>query len=398
MIGFLLYVCSDNFANFNGGAPSPEVEMKFVSLSVPNLDKAEEDAVLAVLRSGWLTQGPKVEQFEAMFSDFIGRESLAVNSCTAALHLAHIVCGARQGSEVIVPSLTFVATPNTVRYTGADVVFADIKSIDDWTIDPQDIENKLTENTVGVTPMHFAGYPADMLEIKSICTTHNLYLVEDACHGLGTELDGKHLWAHGDVGCFSFYGNKIMTTGEGGMMVFANSDLMEKAKSLRSHGMTNVAWDRALGAMSYDVTCLGFNYRMDDLRAAIGIAQLSKLKHFISERQKVVEVYRRELSLVDEIHIPAFSKKLNMANYIFPVLLRSGNRDAFREAMQARGVQTSVHYRPCHEFNSFGRQQADLPITNLVANKCFSLPLYADMALEDVDYVCQTVMDCARLS
>ena len=165
------------------------------------------------------------------------------------------------------PSLNFAATPNSVVYTGADVVFADIKSPDDWTIDPFDVENKLTEKSCCVTPMHFAGFPADIAEISKLCEDYKLFLIEDACHALGTSVDGKQLGTVGDIGCFSFYGNKIMTTGEGGMMVMKNPEHVKRAKSLRSHGMTNLAWDRVKGAMSYDINGLGYNYRLDDMRA-----------------------------------------------------------------------------------------------------------------------------------
>ena len=382
-------ICAEGIFGYN---------MKRINLSEPSLDQLEEEALLNVLTSGWLTQGPKVKQFEEEFSEFIGRPSLAVSSCTAALHLAHLICGAKTGLEVIVPSLTFVATPNTVRYTGADVVFADIKSIDDWTIDPESVASKISEQTVGITVMHYAGYGSDMKKFADISKSFGLYLVEDACHGLGGSFEGRALGTFGDISCFSFYGNKVMTTGEGGMMVFQNPELVEIASSLRSHGMTNLAWDRVLGALSYNVSALGYNYRMDDLRASIGIAQLSKLKSFIKSRQKLVEIYKREIAQIDEIHVPTFGQKLESANYIFPLLLKSGDRDAFREKLDSKGVQTSVHYTPCHQFESYNTGNHSLPVTDYVGAKCFSLPLFSSMRESDVDFVCQTLQDCARLS
>lgn len=370
--------------------------MKKINLFEPNLDHSEEGAVLEVLRSGWITQGSKVEELEEMFSVRFGLDSVAVNSCSAALHLAHMICGAGPGKEVIVPSMTFVATPNSVFYTGADVVFADIKSVDDWTLDPADVQLKATEKTCGVCPMHFAGFPADMKDLVEICNRYSLYLVEDACHGLGSSIDGKQLGTFGDVGCFSFYGNKIMTTGEGGMMVLKNPDHVRRAKSLRSHGMSNVAWDRVKGAMSYDVVGVGYNYRMDDIRAAIGIVQLNKLDGFIRSRNNIVAQYRQQLSSVDNIIVPNFSGKVNQANYIFPILLKLGNRDKFRADLYERGIQTSVHYAPSHMFSLYNSDAYKLPVTEYVAEKCLSLPLYPSMTNKDVNFVCERVSECAN--
>jgi dTDP-4-amino-4,6-dideoxygalactose transaminase len=355
----------------------------------------EQNAVLDVLRSGWITQGPKVKEFEDLFSQRMGLNCVAVSSCTAALHLAHVVCGAGPGNEVIVPSLTFVATPNAVTYTGADVVFADIKSVDDWTLDPADVESKITSKTSGVSPMHFAGFPADMRDFLEICNRYSLYLVEDACHGLGSSVDGKKLGAIGDVGCFSFYGNKIITTAEGGMMVFKNPEHAGIARSLRSHGMTNSAWDRIKGAMSYDVAGAGYNYRMDDIRAALGIVQLQKLDAFMKRRKEIVVEYKEQLSSVDNIIVPIFSGKENQANYIFPILLKTGNREILRAKLLKQGIQTSVHYNPCHKFSAYKSRSYELPITDFVAEKCLSLPLYPSMTNKDVRLVCEKVSECA---
>jgi dTDP-4-amino-4,6-dideoxygalactose transaminase len=355
----------------------------------------EQNAVLDVLRSGWITQGPKVKEFEDLFSQMMGSDCVAVNSCTAALHLAHVICGAGPEKEVIVPSLTFVATPNSVSYTGAEVVFADIKSLDDWTLDSADVKSKITSKTCGVSPMHFAGFPTDIKDFVEICDRNSLYLVEDACHGLGSSIDGKQLGTLGDIGCFSFYGNKIMTTAEGGMMVFKNPDHAAIARSLRSHGMTNLAWDRIKGALSYDVMGAGYNYRMDDIRAALGIVQLKKLDAFIKRRKEIVTEYKERLANVDNIIVPSFSGKENQANYIFPILLKSGSRDKFRADLYERGIQTSVHYAPSHMFSLYKSDVNKLPVTEFVAEKCLSLPLYPSMTSKDVNLVCEKVSECA---
>ena len=367
--------------------------MRQINLFELDLTIAEQQAVLEVLSGGWLTQGPTVVKFETLFAERYSTHAVAVNSCTAALHLAHIVGGVGAGQEVIVPSMTFVATPNSVSYTGARVVFADIKSPEDWTICCDDIQKKITEKTSCVTPMHFAGYPADISEIARICRGNKLFLIEDACHALGSSVDGKQLGTFGDIGCFSFYGNKIMTTAEGGMMLIKNSDHADLARSLRSHGMSNVAWDRIKGALSYEVEFLGYNYRMDEIRAALGIVQYQRLSQFIKRRTHLVELYSDKLKNCNNISLPFMQSKVNQSNYIFPILLKSGSRDLFREKLHQSGIQTSVHYKPCHHFACYKKDSLSLPVTDYVAEKCVSLPLFPGMTDEDIDYICQKIYD-----
>ena len=370
--------------------------MRNINLFELGFTHEERDAVLEVLEDGWITQGPRVSAFEQLFESEFNASAVAVGSCTAALHLAHLIGGATSNKEVIVPSLTFAATPNSVIYTGANVVFADIKSPDDWTIDPADIENKVSEKTCCVTPMHYAGFPADMDNIAAICKRHDLFLVEDACHALGSFLGPQRLGTIGDIGCFSFYGNKIMTTGEGGMMVIKNPAHATVAKSLRSHGMTNVAWDRIKGAMSYDVARLGFNYRLDDIRAAIGIVQFGRLQKFIQRRSEIVSLYKKRLKSIDEVSIPFEGMKQNQSNYIFPILLKFGDRETFRENLLKSGIQTSIHYLPCHTFAFYKRHAVALPVTDYVARKCLSLPLFPSMTDDDVNYICEKIYEYTR--
>ena len=262
-----------------------------------NFDQAEEQAVLDCLRSKWISTGPRTAEFERTFSEMSGGvDAVALANCTVALHLALILTGIGEGDEVICPSLTFVATANAIRYVGAIPVFADIVGPHDLTIDPADIERKITPKTKAIMVMHYAGFPCDMDAIMSLAKCHDLKVIEDACHGPFSEYQGKKLGTIGDVGCFSFFSNKNISTGEGGMLITRHPEYAERAKLLRSHGMTSMSYQRAKGhTTSYDVVEYGYNYRMDDIHSAIGIAQLAKIPGDYEKRTKVRERYLRNL-------------------------------------------------------------------------------------------------------
>ena len=253
-----------------------------------NFDEAEEKAVLDTIRSKWISTGPKTAEFESKFASMLKvKHAVALSNCTVALHLALKVLGIKDGDEVICPSLTFVATVNSIRYLNAMPVFADIKSYDDLTIDPEDIESKVTDKTKAIVVMHYGGFACDMEAILKIAKKYSLKVIEDACHGPLSEYNGKKLGTIGDVGCFSFFSNKNISTGEGGMLVTNDPELFERVKLLRSHGMTSLSYERSKGhSTSYDVIDLGYNYRMDDIRASIGIVQLDKLKNDFKKRAK----------------------------------------------------------------------------------------------------------------
>ena len=257
----------------------------------------EEEAVLAVLRSKWLTMGAVTQEFEAQFAHLTGSKyAFAVSNATEALHLACLALGIGPGDEVIVPSLTFVATANAVLYTGAEVRFADILGPHDLTIDPAEIERLLTPHTKAVIVMHYGGYPCHMDDVMAIADHHGLSVIEDAAHAPGASLDGKMLGAIGDVGCFSFFSNKNLSTGEGGMLVTDRKDIADKVRLQRSHGMTTLTYDRHKGhAHSYDVLDLGYNYRIDEIRSALGLAQLKKLAVNNARRLAFTHQYREAL-------------------------------------------------------------------------------------------------------
>ena len=257
-----------------------------------NYDHEEEEAVLATLRSRWISTGPRTVEFERLFAEALGaRHAVAVANCTCALHLALQIVGVREGDEVIVPSLTFVATANAVRYVRATPVFCDIRGPDDLNIDPEQIESLITEKTRAIVVMHYGGFPCDMDRILELARKHRLRVVEDACHGPLSEYRGRKLGTMGDIGCFSFFSNKNISTGEGGMLVTDDAEFAERARLLRSHGMTTLSYQRASGhSTRYDVVESGYNYRMDDIHAALGIVQLGKLRNDIARRAIVRDI------------------------------------------------------------------------------------------------------------
>lgn len=354
----------------------------------------EEGAVLDVLRRRWLTMGAVTQEFEAEFSGFTGvRHALAVSNATVALHLACLSLGIGPGDEVIVPSLTFVASANAVLYTGADVRFAEINGEDDLNISPSDIERQITSRTKAVVVVHYGGYACRMPEIVDLARRHGLVIIEDAAHAPGARLQGRALGTWGDAGCFSFFSNKNLATGEGGMLVTDRDDVAEKVKLLRSHGMTTLTWDRHRGhASSYDVAALGYNYRIDEIRSALGLAQLRKLPKNNARRGHLAELYRQGFAAAAFAGLvtPFGQTPGESSHHIMPILLPGGvNRRAFMDSLRQAGVQTSIHYPPIHRFSFYVQRYpgVSLPVTEDIAAREVTLPLYPTMRDEDVAYV-----------
>jgi dTDP-4-amino-4,6-dideoxygalactose transaminase len=357
----------------------------------------EEAALLRVLRSKWLTMGGITQEFEAQFSRYLGvKYAIAVSNATEALHLACLALEIGPGDEVITPSLSFVATSNAVLYTGANVRFADVCDLEDLTIDPEDISKRITPKTKAIIVMHYAGFPCKMNEILSIAREFNIPVIEDAAHAPGASLDGKYLGTWGDIGCFSFFSNKNLSTGEGGMLVTDRDDIAEKVKLLRSHGMTTLTYDRHQGhAYSYDVVDLGYNYRIDEIRSALGIEQLIKLDENNRHRKEWTERYWRALSETD-VTLPFQNKQGVPAYHIFPILLpKRISRKMFMDNMRANGIQTSIHYPPTHRFTYYKARYGELslPKTENIAEQEVTLPLYPGMGAEKVDLVVGSVIN-----
>ena len=361
-----------------------------------NFDDREAKAAYDTIRSGWISTGPKCAELEEMFARMLGAKyAVSVTNCTDALHICCMLCGFGPGDEVICPSLTFAASANCIRYVGATPVFADIVGPEHINIDPADIEQKITSKTKGIVVVHMAGYPAKMDEIMEIAKKHNLKVVEDACHAPLSEYKGKKLGTIGDCSAFSFFSNKNISTGEGGMFVTNSEELAAKAKLLRSHGMTTMSYQRASGhATEYDIVELGYNFRLDDIRASIAIEQLKKLPGDLEKRIAVRKRYLENLSNVKGIVVPFADCKEFTSNYIMPVVLTEGNkerRNAIREKIHEAGIQTSVHYPAIHKFSIYKDYGVVLPQTEYVTEHEITLPMYAALTMEQVDFICDTV-------
>ena len=367
-----------------------------------NYGEEEENAALQTLRSRWISTGPKCAELEEKFATMLdAKYACTVTNCTAALHLACCVMGIKSGDEVICPSLTFAATVNCIRYVGATPVFADIYGSENLCMDADQIEELITDKTKAIIPMHYAGFPCDMQKIMEIANRYNLFVIEDACHGPLSEYRGKKLGTIGDIGCFSFFSNKNISTGEGGIMVTDHEETYKKLKLLRSHGMTTMSYQRASGhATSYDIVDLGYNYRMDDIRASLGVVQLDKLRKDLKQRAKIREWYCKRLTKLNGIVVPFMDNKAFVSNYIFPVVLKNSDaekRDAFRNKLHEKGIQTSVHYPAIHRFSAYKEFTKKLPNTEYATDNEITLPMYARLREKDVEYICDAVEDCCKL-
>jgi dTDP-4-amino-4,6-dideoxygalactose transaminase len=372
--------------------------VKTVNLSDVTFDEAEERAVLEVLRSGWVSSGAVTQAFEREFAAAVGApHAVAVSNCTAALHLALLALGVGPGDEVLVPSLTFVASVNAIRYTGATPVFVDIVDLDDWLISPEAIRAAIGPRTRAIIPVHYAGFPCDMTAITEIARQHGLYVVEDAAHGPGSWVAGKQIGTIGDLGCFSFFANKNITTGEGGVVATNDAELARKVGYLRSHGMTTMSWERHRGhAYEYDVIALGFNYRFDEMRAALGRIQLQKLEHNNRKRAEAHAAYVERLRGVAAVRIPFLQRAEPVSHHLFPVLLdEQVDRLELMKRLRERGVQTSIHYKPAHLMSVHrDLQTGPLPYTETVGRRELTLPLHPRLSADDVEYVVEMLRAC----
>lgn len=373
-------------------------------IPLADLDYGEEEqqAVLEVVRSRWLTMGARTQEFEAAFAASLSvNHAIAVSNATQALHLACLALGIGPGDEVIVPSLTFVATANAVLYTGAEVRFAEIGGPEDLNISPENLERQITPRTKAVIVVHYGGYPCRMPEILAITRRRGLALIEDAAHAPGASLQGRSLGVWGDVGCFSFFSNKNLSTGEGGMLVTSRDDLASKVRLLRSHGMTSLTWDRHQGhASGYDVVALGYNDRIDEIRSALGLVQLRKLTANNARRAALTARYHQGLQdlipkgLILPFNLQTSEPRYQPSYHILPVLLPEGtNRRAVMVALRQAGIQTSVHYPPIHKFSYYQARYPGitLPCTESVSARELTLPLYPGLTEANVDLICDTL-------
>ena len=374
-----------------------------VPLSDIVIDNELADAVLETVRSGWWSMGPRVEELEREFAAFCGAPyALAVANGTASLHLALLAVGCGPGDEVIVPSLNFVAAANAIIHTGAEPVFCDVIGPDELNLDPQDVTAAITRRTKVVLALHYAGFPCAMDAIAEIADRHGLAVVEDAAHAPGASFRGRMCGTLGQVGCFSFFSNKNLPVGEGGMIVTGDEELAKQLRLLRSHGMTTLTWDRHRGhASGYDVVLAGFNYRLDEVRAAVGLVQLSRLIEENKARARIAGRYREALDGVEGLTMPfgdGNQDRVSSHHLAVVVLPERIDRDRVRAALDERRIQTSVHYPPIHSFTHYRSlgQRRPLPHTDVLASRILTLPLYGSLSDEQVDAVIEALLGAVQ--
>ena len=376
---------------------------KFLVFGSPLIEQSEIDEVVASLKSGWLGTGPKVHQFEEMFKKYKRvKYAMALNSCTAALHLSMITIGIKPGDEVIVPTMTFAATANAVIHAGGKPVFVDCEK-DTMNIDAEDIERKITHKTRAIIPVHFAGRPCRMDRIVDIAERHNLKIIEDSAHAIEAEYKGKKTGTFGEIGCFSFYVTKNIVTGEGGMAVTNNEDYANKIKILGLHGMSKDAWKRFSdeGYKHYQVVYSGFKYNMMDIQAAIGIHQLPRVEKYWKRRKEIWNRYNKAFKNLRVFTPAAVEPNTKHAYHLYTLLIDIDklkiNRDQFLDEMTKRNIGVGVHYIALHLHpyyqKTYGYKRGDFPIAEWISDRTVSLPLSAKLTDKDVDDVIEAVTE-----
>ncbi|HEY0704007.1 MAG TPA: DegT/DnrJ/EryC1/StrS family aminotransferase [Candidatus Acidoferrales bacterium] len=367
------------------------------------IEDAEVRAVLEVLQSGWLTTGPRVKEFESAFARFVGAgHSLAVNSCTAALHLALAAIGLQEGDEVIVPTMTFAASGEVILYFKARPVLVDCLP-DSFHLDPAQIERAITSRTRAILPVHYSGYPCDMDQILEIARRHKLKVIEDAAHALPAQYKGKYVGTLGDITCFSFYATKTLTTGEGGMATTDNEEYAERMRVLSLHGISRDAWKRysAEGSWRYEILEAGYKYNLTDLQAAIGLAQLAKCLDMRDARARIAALYDSELSALPAFDTFKAPADVEHAWHLYVILVNTDalriGRDRVIEELKLRGIGTSVHFIPLHLHplyqNRLGYFAGQFPNAETHFERAISLPIYPGMTPDETGRVAEALRE-----
>jgi dTDP-4-amino-4,6-dideoxygalactose transaminase len=372
--------------------------MKQIPFALPFIGEEEINAVVDTMRSGWLTMGKKTFEFEAAIAEYTGADyAIAVNSCTAALHLSLIAAGIKPGDEVITSPYTFAATGNVIVHTGAKPVFADIDP-DTYNIDPLKVAYSITPHTKAIIPVHYGGQPCEMAALMEIAEDNNLIIIEDAAHAIGASYRGKKIGNSEHATCFSFYATKNITTGEGGAVTTNDSKFADKIRKLRLHGISKDAWNRyGGGSWKYDIEECGWKYNTTDIQAAIGIHQITKVDMFGSLRKKYAELYTEHFKNIPGIQVPAISDNGNEF-HLYPLLVPKEWRDLLITKLSEHGVFCSVHFIPLHLHSFYQRnyefKYGDFPVCESVYEREVSLPIYPKMTDDDVLYVIESVKEC----
>ena len=374
-------------------------ETKFLPFAKPLLSEETYQEVEAVLRSGWLTTGPRVAQFEKDLSNYFGgRQVRCLSSATAGLQLALLAIGLKSGDEVITTSLTFVATLNTIVQAGGKPVLVDIDPTT-RNMNVEQIEKAITSKTRVIMPVHFTGISVDLGEIYRLAEKYNLRVIEDCAQAIGAEYDGKKLGSFGDIQVMSFHPNKNMTTGEGGAVVTNDEAVLKQIEILRFHGINRDAFNRfsKSGSQHYDVVAAGFKYNMMDIQAAIGLHQLPMLDGFIEKRTNLVQKYYAKLAEIEEISLPVAPQYSHKHSWHLLTALVP-NRDLFIEKMKEKNIGVGLHYTATHLFSfyqdNYGFRKGDFPNTENVCEHICSLPLFPSLTDEDLDRVVNAIKEC----
>lgn len=364
-----------------------------ISYGRQSISQEDIDAVVDVLRSDRLTQGGAVNDFERSVADYCGaKHAVAVNSGTSALHIAYEALGVGEGDEVIMPALTFAATANAVKFLGGVPVFCDI-DVDTMNIDTSKIEALITNKTKGIAPVHFSGKPCDMEKIHAIAKKHDLFVLEDACHALGSKYKGKRVGSLSDVTVFSFHPVKSITTGEGGMVTTDNDELFEKMNLLRTHGITKDSEKlegESHGPWYHEMQILGYNYRITDIQCALGTSQMKRLDEFVEKRQKIADYYDEKLSDMEGIKLPINDKDNQSAWHLYVVRVPEERRKELFETFLENQIMPQVHYIPVYKhpyYQKIGYKDLKLEETEKYYWSAISLPIYSDLEAVDQDKV-----------
>jgi len=373
--------------------------MRKIPIAKPFLGTEEAQAAYDTILSGWVTQGPKVAVFEDDFAKYVGAKySVAVSSCTTALHLSLICAGIKPGDEVICPSMSFIATANAIRYSGAIPVFAEVR--EDFNLDPEDVINRITTKTKAILLVHQIGIPADIDVFKEICVKNNLMLIEDAACAIGSSYKGKKIGSHSDLVCFSFHPRKVITTGDGGMITTNNKAYYHRLKQLRQHGMSVSDADRhgAKKVIIEEYLELGYNYRMTDIQASIGIEQLKRLDNIITLRREIAIKYNVAFSKIKGVRINEDTVKgeLNYQSYALWLDPNKWSRNEIMQRLLDVGVSSRRGIMLTHKEKAYSNFKCDLPQSEGLSDNSILLPLFVPMEQSDVDYVIEKVFSVLK--
>ena len=370
-----------------------------VPFFIPDISKSDKLAVMNALNSRMLTDGPQLRKFEREFAKYIGSKyAVGVSNGTAALHLALKALGLKKGDEVIIPDITFIATANSVLLTGATPVLADV-NYDDMNISLDSIKQNITSKTKAILPVHLAGKICKMTQIKKIAKKNNLLLIEDCAHAIGTKLNDKHAGTFGSVGCFSFYPTKNFTTIEGGMVITNSKRIAEYITSARSHGLTRSLADRYSKGKpwDYDIINPGFNYRLDEIRASLGLNQLKRINQLNSKRFLASKYYSKRLEEIPEIITPEIFRKKEHTYHLYIIRIKhefGQNRDEVFKELKKAGIQVSLHYKPLHRFSAYKhltKTYGKLDNSEQIYKESLSLPLYPSISKKQQDLVINNI-------